>query len=424
MTDDLLLAAVDERGDRAGVARRALAAELPVPVFDPDLVDLRVAPDGRRRRWVALAGAAAIVLLVAAAAVLARRGDDDSAPAVDVDLGVRPAAYVLDRPPAGLDLASLSEPRIGPDPVRGGPGPGPQGLTTVLYGAEADGPPGLAAVAVQAWAGGGTTPGPAGGGPVPTEAAGLEPVDVVGRNRAWATPASDPGPPSVLVPVGDGFVQLYRAGAPGSAATVDDVLLAAAGAVAVDDERATIEASGLPAGWVEQGDVTTSDVLDGPIDGGGLRTPGVGWGTVHGTVPDADSGLPVAEDDDPRGLVVSVASGDALDVQARRFGAAAHVEVRVRGHLAVLVARPSEAERPWAELSLSWLEAPGVVIDVVGIGIDRRELLALAERLRPATSDEIDQARGTVLDAQLAEAEEERVVVGRGRFSDGREWGL
>lgn len=458
MTDDL--AALDARGLAAGRRLRAAAAVHPVPVFDPDLLPLRVPVDGPvrrsggrtggsdgsadpadppgpgRRRWIALVGVAAALALLAGVVLRAGGGDDGSAPVDDVE--VRPrrvAAYVADPPPAGLDLVALVEPRPDEEPFLpgggGGDPTGPTGPTATVYGPVATGRPGLAVVWVDAWAGGGTVPGPQGNGPQPTEAAGLLPVDSgVGGRRAWVTPTTWRGAPSVLVEVDGGFAQVHRAGdatqgdgtGPQSGATVDDALVSAAAAVVADPEarRATIDPEGLPTGWSEQGEVDTAAVVAGSVVGrasGG--TVDDGYLAVYGaSLLELDVEAP---GDDVRGAVVSVAPGTEADLAGRRFWAPWYVEAEVQGHPALVV---TLLEGGPGEVVVTWLDRPGVLVEVAVAGLTGEEALALARRVRPATTAEVDGARSASLEEELAGAAGERTVVGRGRFSDGRGWGL
>lgn len=424
MTDDAILVALDRRGDRAGAARRALLADVPVPPFDPTVERVGIdEPDRRSTRWVVLAGAAVLALVVLGAAIwLASDGERDGDPVDRPTVGA-PGPYVVDPPPDGLALADLDEPRDPTPPLTQMPRGPEDGLAerATLYGGPQVGRAGLAVVVV-------TDDGQAevDGVPMPSAVVGLGPLDLGTGRTAWRTPSPDPFDrrPFVIVRTEDGtLVRLSRAAPVATlgdegyqvAGLLDDLLLDAArgvtaGGVVPDDA--------LPQGWVALGSAPTDDLLG--LSGEARAARGSAsdgrWATTY-TADGADPELGAVPPDQL--IRVSVGPGDGLAWQARRFWASAVDEVEVQGRAALLVpVLDAGQEPPVAGWTVSWRDGDRIV-DLAGTA-DASTLLALAERVRPATAAETDELVAVVMDLAVERAGDD--VIGRGRFTDGREW--
>ncbi|HEX7136133.1 MAG TPA: hypothetical protein VF228_26365 [Iamia sp.] len=394
MTDDRTLTAVDERARAAAAGVRAAVAERPVPLFDPDLVriDIDARPDRRRRTLVGLVAAAAAVLVVVAAVVsLAGTGDDDSAPAVAP--GDLPR-YVLRTAPEGFALAVVHE--------AGGDSSDLAGPATV-YGPAAD----RAALAVA--------PLPvdpedesASESDVPLQAQDLPEVEVPGR-RAWDA-SEGIGEGALFVEVGDRLVVVLGAGA-------GEATVAAAAAVTLDGEVASVPGDALPEDWSRLGDVPLLDALGSLALSGGPEAGGRAWGVSYGPLDGGDTVEIVA---------VGVDAGGPLDVGLSGLLTSDVEEVEVRGGPAVLarlhVEAPGGTTTWW---TLRWEDRPGVVVEIVAASDDRfgrDDVLALAEDLVALAPDDLPALRHEAdrygLDAPGV------VVLGEGQFSDGSTWTL
>lgn len=391
MTDPHTIDRLDERGRAAGRDLLHRADSRPRPTFDPDLV-VEVAstrPRSRpfdRRSLLAVASVAAVVAaLVGAALWVGGRDDGDQTPAAQLTSDtIRP--YLPTVLPDGLDLAGVAELGV-PDSATAVPGLG--GLHT--YGPAADDP--RLGVLVMAE-------------PLDDEATAIQVGDRTARLHDLGEAAF--GPILELPTSTDTGPYLWFLGPD---LTTDDLVTVAAGTT-LDGYTPVIEPAALPDGWERQGAVASGMEAISPI--AGMRA-GASDHVLLAQYEGTASG---------RALQVGVSSQVDL-VDAQRLFLADPAEVEVRGHRAV-VGRwnlGGDADEMWVT---RWVERPGEVLTVSGIGLSRDEVLAAAESLEP-----VDPTRWAELLEATALGDLGRgpidgtgVELGRGEFDDGTAWVL
>lgn len=401
MNDDLMTS-LDDRGRAAGAAARAAVAEHAIPDFDPDLVRVSLdddpsgtsaaslgSGDRRGRRWVAVLGVAAALLVVAlGAALVSRTGDDDSAPADNVDTSsVRP--FVAGWLPEGLSASMVSDGWDGPtsgSPLR----------LTVVGPDEADHRIGLVV----------TESGTSIAEQVDEDPQLYRSIGSAGGREVFAR---DDDIVSYAFDEGDRQVVLF------TAPDVDqETVLAVAGAAEVDGTQVSV--GDLPEGWAALG------VVEDPFFSTRLS---VGLGPDDHFVTYSERGAESSDETTASTMAIVMATpGSSLDVGvARLFSHRNQAEdVVVRGHPAVLARTESGEEDPSIpeEWVVAWEERPGEVVRVVGLGLSRDDVLAVAEDVRPASGSEWeDLARTAVLTPGPGEE-----LIGSGEFSDGSPWAL
>lgn len=383
-SDDRTLGIIDTRGRAAATGVRAAVADRPVPLFDPDVVRIPVDGDrGPRSRRPIVIAATVLVLLGAAVAVVALGADDDEPPTAVV--AGDPQRLVLPTEVQGLTLSTTFDRSLPDDAVDGVLGPtGP----IAFYGPDA---PALAVYArVEP---GGVTSGP--------DPAAMATFDVDGR-RAWRGEGTGPGD-DLFVVVGEALVTVVAIGAE------EDALLAAAGAVVVDGDRATVPAATLPDGWSHLGDVRSEELGPGVAVVRDPGAPPVGWAaTSYG-----DGGQ----------VTVAVSTGGTVDDRVPALVTDRVDEVEVRGHEAVVARLAADVLDGPETVMLTWEERPGEVVQLLGVeGIDAAVLLQLADELEVVAPDDLAGLRQEIFETRLAQPG--TVVVGRGRFDDGIAWAL
>ncbi len=410
MDENEMLSRIDARGRAAAAGVHDTLADVPVPLFDPEVHP--VALDGAaprrwaRYRWMSVAGIVALAL-VAAVTVLAVGGDGDGDLADQVGT-VEPARrFVAGHLPEGFAVSEVAADLGAPSSDRmSGP--------LVLYGPDPSHPE--LAVVVTRFPEGDSDDEPEGE------------VVTLGDRRLVLTSATGMSIQAGAVEV-DGR-QLFvlgkdRAAIEAVAATVE---------VGAGD-RPLVDAADLPDGWEELGQLTGLEAVSGPLVA--LRGSGAGVRMVtYGRDGEGKLGEDV--------LMVSSGADTPLDIAASRLFATDAEDVEVRGHPAVLAhidlrqsgdddhaaeadpgddepSEPIDVSEPTDLWTVSWEERPGEVVRVGGFGVSRDEVLAVAEDVRPVGDDEWAELERASLRAPLR-GTEGAVELGEGTFSDGSTW--
>lgn len=418
-THDDPFRSLDERARAAATDLHARAADHPIPTFDPGhaVVALPAARPAGRGRMLAVA---AVVLVVAAIAglLVAQSGDDgdDKAKVISSD----PRPFVAKDLPPGFALAGVGEiDATKPRPTEGDVG---SMSPLTLYGPSADDPQ-LGIAAFGDWEG----------------AVGGEEIDLGGRT-AYRYDRQGLGEHAVILPEeGRAIVLVTTEADPG---WLDDL----AAAVTSDDQLG-IDLNGfdLPAGWHELAQLPDLLSLSSPAmtmspaasgsyalyltDGVTVSSSESSSGSSSES-GDPDDGGQAAPDQllpDPATLTVSSTAGAIAEVHATELVAADAEEVTVRGHDALLTRATigDDTAGPW--FTVSWLERPGEVLRVSGIGVTEDEVLAAAEGVTPV---EPAEWKDLVERTQLGEfdpanaGDPTKTKVGEGRFADGTRWTL
>lgn len=355
------------------------------------LVD-RPSPRAGTRRWAPAAGIAAALLLVLGFTVaLTQGGDDDSTPAVEVVQP--PRRYRATDLPEGFELDHVG---AGTEHVLSGP--------VVLYGPD-PASPGLAVSVAD----------PAASEPEWEEDPRAEPVEV-GNRSGYRVGGDGWLPGAVAVTVGGRRVTVVGRDA--------ELVATVAAVVTIAGDRPRMPEDILPADWVVQGEVADitalSPVLSSLAPSGTASTWQTSW---LPPVPWPEDDLPEASADVLRELSITSGPGGATTVAA--LGLAAETEqVEVRGRDALLirqVMRLSPVEGSEAlvidVVAVTWLERPGEVVQVVGMGLSQEAVLAAA-----ASLEVVDDAWWARSVAAVGGSPE--TTVAEGRFSDGSPWVL
>lgn len=390
MTDPHTIDQLDERGRAAGLDLLRHADRRPRPTFDPDLA-VDVPSAGRRHRsldrrpLLAVASVAAVVAALVGAALWAGgRDDGGQTPAAQLTSDtIRP--YLPTALPDGLELAGVAELGV-PGSADAVPGVG----ALHAFGPAADDP--RLGVLVMA-------------DPLDDDAPTIAVGDRTGRLHDLD--GAEFGPILEVATSADG-PHLWFVG-PGL--STDD-LVALATATTLDGYTPVIGETALPDGWERQGAVAAGMEAISPI--AGMRA-GASDHVLLAQHEGSESG---------RALLVGVSSQVDL-VDAQRLFLADTAEVEVRGHRAV-VGRwnlGGDADEMWVA---RWVERPGEVLTVSGIGLSLDEVLAAAESLEPVEPTRwAELVEATALgDLGRGPIDGTGVELGRGQFADGTAWVL
>lgn len=413
MNEEQILNDLDERAIPAAADIEARAASRPAPAFDPDRAPTvpfaspgGAASSSRLRSPFFAAAAAAVVALLAAGLWFGTRTDSNDDHADQVISGsIQP--YLPNVVPEGMVLAGAGEED---GSGRTDPGLNAFGALTT-YGPALDDPR-IAVTALR-------------------DGVGLDSSRVpdarqvsVGDRTGYLTENSGLGSGFTLeVPATESLAgpSLIIFGP-----DVDEGLLVeVALGTSLDGLDATVSPEVLPSGW---------RLLASEPDG--LMAASGPMAVMRGSAQTRMAGAVYVSEDQERSLMVSVAARTSESLHTQRLFLAGVETVRIRGHEAVLGhtdAGSAEVEPgvtfSWIEpyRSVQWMERPGEMITVAGLGLSREELVAAAESMEPV---EPTRWRELVEAAELGDLEGEssynavRVELGRGRFSDGTAWVL
>ncbi|MDQ3391442.1 MAG: hypothetical protein M3508_08920 [Actinomycetota bacterium] len=385
MNEHELLERLDERAASAAADLRAAAARRPIPEFDTEGVRLTRLPEQSWRRFTRpLVGIAAAVVLLAGAGGWWVAVRDDSAPdqtnTPETPTPVEPRPFVATELPDGMAMRKAFADRPADDNAS------PVGPGTIYGPAETE--PGLVVFVVGEWSS-------------DEEVNGLERIEVDGREAYVVKPSAGGGGTQVIVPV-DGDRAVF---AGGPSLSRDDLVRLATRTI-VDDLRATVPDDALPDGW--------HPLLVEP-DAGGLISPFLfGGGSVNGsgTVYYMEGG----EDFTMLGSV----AGDQARMFAATMFAGQVEEVTIRGHRALVMKYAETSDS--RVVTVIWLEKPGELVGLSGVGLSVGEMLSIAEGVRPVSAAEftdlVERSKLGGLDADPAD------TVGEGQFPDGSRWVL
>ena len=394
------LAPLDRRAQRAAQALRAEADRRPVPPFRPGEAmalaePLALDPRGGRRRRILIGSiAAAAVLVVGVVAWLAATDGDDAGPTTGVSSDL-PRPFVLGEVPPALELAGAADVVDAPAPARGLEAPlhlfGPDPTEVELGAALIEG----------------------------YDAFGDDVSAESGPDRAQAGDRDALvfddvgfGPLMVMVRVDGGGVALL------GTALGRDALLELGAEVEVVDGRPSFPEGTLGEGWSEVGTEPAGMFLSSPV-AAARGTVSVGRYAAYLAV--GDDGVAAAPMVSVSSLPADVARLHAPALVAPQVGAA-----QVRGHDAQVAEAPLPAgiEGGGATVIVSWLESDTELVRLHAIGLDRDEVLALAEGVRAVEPDEwADLVEATLLD-DLNPVDRGDTEIGRGTFDDGTAWVL
>lgn len=409
---------LDERAAAAASDVRRRAGDRPRPTFDPraaatpEALAPATALRGRGRSPQVLAAAAAIVAVLLGAALWASGRDGaDEDPTDVVTTEVRP--YRATELPEGLVLAGAGE----VDASAAAEAAQASSFGPLeLYGPSLD-EPGLGA----SWFG--------------DDEVGVDAGEVVaerdGREvRRLATDGALP-PAVAIADPRRGWIVLV------SPTLADDELAAVALAASSADGRVTIPSDALPDGWrplgadargllgilptVLRGDTTAAvrATYYASADAGEITGATEGQGSAG----DAEGEAPEPQlPSDLRSITITASPGDEVAVAAARLRVPEVTDLQVRGHVAVASSVALDGSGP-AFRSLTWLERPGEVLTVTGVGLELDELRSVAESIEPIPAGEW---RDLIARSQLGDlpgsGSEQGVELARGQFDDGTVW--
>jgi hypothetical protein len=391
MNDDLNTT-LDERASAAAADLRARAGARPVPAFDPERAEALPAPlptSTVRSRRPLLAVAAAVVLVAGAAAWWSSTsGPDDSQPATRTTGNPRP--YVATDLPDGFELTGVAD--LDGSDTGGAEGP------LALFGPSAD-RPGLGVAFQPDYE-------------VSDDGEQGDRIDVGGR-EAYSLGGKGLGRNVVVVAEGSGGILLVSP-------TLDaEALARLAAEVTVDGTTVTVDPAALPDGW------------------GPLATDAAGFGGLSPMAPmrGAGSGATVNYAKGAKAsIIVTSTPGDQDAVFTGILLADRFEELEVRGHRAVLTTvkiaianSPDSGDEPTdlTMTTLTWLEAPGELVRVTGIGLGRDELVLVAEGVEPAGSQRwAELLKRSRLGDLGGQSDPKSRVLGEGTFADGTAWKL
>jgi hypothetical protein len=422
MNDDHLTS-IDRRGAAAAADVQARAAARPVPAFDAAVAPVAVLRP-RRSAGRAVAVAAVVLALVGAAAWVGGQGDgDDDAPTqVRTTL---PDALISRTPPVGLLMAGAGEVSI-----EEAAGSTSTTSSLVVYGPAADDPR-IGVVRVEGWDDVGFDD----AAEVEVDGRTVRTIEGSSVARTVAL-VEDPAAPDA------GFVLISHELRAGEAADLVVEVEAVGG-------RPAIDPSDLPDGWRELGDEPDGLYLAGgsaamgggstsPLRGVAYTTPGAGSMASEESSSGSDGAAGTDEGEAPapelpevigfQGAMVVVATlpGDEVRLHAARLAVTDVEEIEVRGHPALLGTIESAADAVPATNLLTWLEAPGVLVRVSAWGLERSDLLAMAESLEPVAgaewTDLLERAEAGDLPGRFDDSSGPEIV--RGEFDDGTRWSL
>jgi hypothetical protein len=338
---------LDSRARDAAAGLRSAADRRVRPAWEP--------PGPRRgmppRPVLAVAAALVVVAIVAAAGLVLRTGDGDDE-LIPTEAGGVPV-LIPDAVPDGLTALGAKDLPPAPEEIDA------ERISTAVFGdAAADDPFAGGELGVTMLHG-------SGGDPV-----GESPITVRGH-AGWTT---------VVPTTGRVFVTWEEA--PDVLVAVNSATFARADLVDVaegltfDAGHTRFDATVLPPGMSLVGSLDDAAFT-------GARAPAL--------LPDATSGHLVGYrgvvDGRLRSLTVAVLSVDPDEELAVRWGLGEPAgEAEVRGHPGVLGSQPADGADD-AVLSVMWEEQPGVFCVVAG-DVERSDLLAAAESLRPASEQE------------------------------------
>ncbi len=387
MNEHELLERLDERATAAAADLHSAAAARPIPEFDAEHVLLTpLATTGRRRLTRPLVGIAAAAVLVAGAGVLWMAVRDGSTPdpaeMPETPATVEPRPFVATKLPEGMSMVgAFDDAQVGDDAALFGP--------ATIYG-PSDTEPGLIVYVLGEWSG------------VDVQD-GLERFEVDGRQAYVSEVSVGGGGTMVILPLDDD-----RAVIAGGPSLSRGELAELATRTAVDDLRATVPEDALPDGW--------RPLLVEP-DAMGLMSPL--WSLRAASTSGAWSVYSTGDDGEMLAQLGSVVGGEARMFAATLF-AERFEEATVRGRRALVIEYSRTSD--FRAVTVTWLEKPGELLRLSGVGLSIEELLSMAEGVEPVSDDEfadlVERSKLGGLDADPA------LTVGEGRFDDGSRWVL
>jgi hypothetical protein len=405
---------LDERGRAAGRDLHTRATRRPTPAFDPDrAVSVPLTSTGpsraHRRPLLAVAAAAVVVALVGVG-VWAGTRSDDTADVTDqvVEGSIQP--YLLDDVPAGLVLGAAVE-------TDGSTDPEASTYETVgsmsTFGPAIDDPRvGLYVSAYPQFRASQTSD--------PGDGSGVRLLDelVVGDRVGYLYQASFmPGllleVPLTDAPDGPALELIGRDDGSGS---IGAVMAKIAAATTVDGLEATV--STLPVeGW---------RLLDQDPEGIMMLSP---MAALRDHAQTRSASAFYTDPDMARTVSVAVLARPPASVHTPRLILDEVETTSVRGHEAVVgrLALPGDDPATGIEQwSVRWMERPGEMVTVAGLGLDRAEVLAAAESITPVDPAQWEELlEATALGDLVASFDETPgLELGRGRFEDGTAWVL
>ena len=390
---------IDARGRAAASHVRTEASTRPVPTFDPERVTTVPAPtmnetDPRRPARLLLAAAAVIAVIAAGVVWSTSRGEDGQAPAGQVRSNlIRP--YLPEPSPEGMKLAGVADiDGSGTDLT----GTDAEGGPLITYGpAENDPRLGITVMANE------------------MDLSGGETSETVQIGEQTAVIHDDPATGATMLAMAlpgqpDGRTLMVIGNDSGR-----ELVIEVAGQATVEGVTASLDVGRLPDGWRQLG--TDPGGLAGASPMYAARGGGAGRAhiaTFMGPGGEAD-----------QMLNVTVAEADESSAFTQRLFLTDSEVTTVRGKTAV-VGRLGSGADGFEAWTLLWVERPGEAISLVGTGMDRRSLEAIAETLQP-----VEDARwrellestklGDLLGWQDPGQSQE---VARGEFADGTGWVL
>ncbi len=396
MNDHDPIAELDDRAHAASTVLNRLADDRPVPAFDPDAFRTEPSAGGStRHRWIAAAAAAVLVIggVVAVASITVDRPTTDGPKVPTVPQSTPappPVPLVLDDTVDGFEVnaareitsdADIDPSLVVPLEAYGLPGEQP-GLGVTLF-------PGTDSFESD------------------------EPIDIGGRT-GYVIDEDASTPLAVALPMRRRTLVVYAA--PESALSDRDALARVAEGVTVADGEITLEADVLPDGWRHVGTEPNLLGLSGYAMFSSLGFGELGYFTL-------------LEGSDEELVMVSVVAGDESrrDAVTALFGA---VEVEVRDRPARSVPSLDGGVSGIEFSMLTWVETPGTLVRVVGLGVEPTQLAAVANSLRPATGEEwvdlLERYPAPVDDPAIPDEVEEgdAIEFADGTFADGTEWTL
>ncbi|HEX2577026.1 MAG TPA: hypothetical protein VHK88_11805 [Aquihabitans sp.] len=391
--DQELLTSLDERAGSQAADLRRRAAARPAPAFDPNRplglgpVPSHSADAGVRR--VAVAGAIAAALLVAGGfGWLASTDGGDRQPAPAGVTTGKPRPFVATDLPDGYEPTGAVDLR-----------PGADGLAPMSVFGSSSEEPGLGVTVQPQFA-------------LDVVVAGV-PVDLGDDREAFAYDGVGLGRRAVLVRAGDASLLLT------SPVLDRAALVRVARSTVVERGRPGVDEAALPEGWTLLAEEPGVLALSSPV--AVFRSRGSGTGSVASYID--STGEP--QDGTTGSVVVWSSEANPASIHAQELFTEGSEAVTVRGRGGLLSRYPAAAGSPsgWV---LSWIEAPGEVVRVQASGVDRAEVLAVAEGVRPADVAEwTDLLERTQLGELAADDDQTGYEeLGRGEFADGTPWRL
>lgn len=341
MSNEHLLHDLDRRAASASRDLRARAEARVIPPFKDDLAVTLAAPStmGSRSHRPLLSIAAALLLVVGAAVWFSvGGGDDETSRANTVDA---PRPFEATDLPEGLQAAYFASPvRDSGEALSSGP--------LALFGTSTERPE-LGLVYLPGFD--------------PAELEGLAPVDF-GKRTAYDVGTYGLGQNTLIVPEGGGAVAVLA-----PSLSRDDVRGIISGFV-LDDETVTVPDRDLPDGWHFLGSEPRGFDVVSP-------TAALSRGATS-------SYFAMYAGAERATLTVRSGPGSELTVAAVGLLSTDVRALTVRGQPGVLTRTPVDPSNPTETLlTLAWMESPGEVIQVSGVGVSDEELLVFAEGLRP-----------------------------------------